>query len=102
MKKLEKVFDAIGEILAVVMVLVYLLLLIDAVVPFLESAPIVVNILNILKLYGSIALIGVVGMEAVSKRNIVIRIIFYIIFAAVVIFLFFPGTYQNLVGLLPL
>lgn len=40
----------------------------------------------------------VVGFEAMIKRNLLFRIIFYVIVAAVVILQFFPGTWDNLMG----
>ena len=58
------------------------------------------KILDIVRNYGALLLVAVVGLEAMSKRNIIFRIIFYAALAIIVIFLFFPGTYQNLIGLL--
>ena len=97
MKKLEKVFDVLGEIIAVVMALVYALWIINLNYHFLPAE--VVNILAIAKEYGLLALVAVVGLEAMSKRNFIFRVIFYALVALVVIFLFFPGTYANLIGM---
>ena len=96
MKKLEKVFDVLGEIIAVVMVLVYALWIINLNYHFLPAE--VVNILAIAKEYGLLALVAVVGLEAMSKRNFIFRVIFYALVALVVIFLFFlsiPLIYFN-------
>ena len=57
------------------------------------------NILEILRTYGSLILVGVVGLEAMSKRNLVFQIIFIALLALIVVFLFFPGTYENLINL---
>ena len=92
MKKLEPVFDIIGEILAVLLVAVYILCLANAQWQFITN--------SIVRNYGALLLVAVVGLEAMSKRNIIFRIIFYAALAIIVIFLFFPGTYQNLIGLL--
>ena len=99
MKKLEKVFDVMGEIIAVIMVAVYILALANAQWQFITNATLL-NIINIALTYGSLLLVAVVGLEAISKRNIVLRIIFYACLAIIVIFLFFPGTYKNLIGLI--
>lgn len=99
MKKLEPVFDILGEILAVFLVVVYILSLANAQWGFINNATIL-NILSIARTYGSLLLVGVVGLEAISKRNFLFRIIFYICLAIIVIFLFFPNTYQNLIGLI--
>ena len=99
MKKLEPVFDILGEILAVFLVVVYILSLANAQWGFINNATIL-NILSIARTYGSLLLVGVVGLEAISKRNFLFRIIFYICLAIIVIFLFFPNTYQNLIRLI--
>lgn len=99
MKKLEPVFDIIGEILAVLLVAVYILCLANAQWQFITNST-VLKILDIVRNYGALLLVAVVGLEAMSKRNIIFRIIFYAALAIIVIFLFFPGTYQNLIGLL--
>ena len=98
-KGMEKVWDIIGEILAVVLVLVYAVLIINANFPFIPEGTIM-NILEILRTYGSLLLVAVVGLEAISKRNVVFQIIFVLLLALIVVFLFFPGTYENLLGLI--
>lgn len=97
MKALEKVFDILGEIIAVVLVITFALLIIDANFEFLPD--VLYNILTIIRNYGALVLIAVVGLEAISKRNIIFRIIFYLLLALIVVFLFFPGTYDNLINL---
>lgn len=99
MKNLEPLFDLIGEILAVIMVAVYILTLANAQWQFINSATIL-NILAVMRMYGSLLLVAVVGMEAMSKRKFLLRIIFYACIAIIVIFLFFPATYQNLLQML--
>ncbi len=95
---LEKIFDIIGEILAVILVLVYALLIINANFDFIPQGAFL-NILEILRTYGSLALVGVVGFEAMSKRNFIFQIIFLALIALIVVFLFFPGTYENLINI---
>lgn len=99
MKNLEPLFDLIGEILAVIMVAVYILTLANAQWQFINSTTIL-NILAIMRMYGSLLLVAVVGMEAMSKRKFLLRIIFYACIAIIVIFLFFPATYQSLLQML--
>ena len=96
-KKSEKFFDIIGEILAVVLV-VYVVLILNANFSFIPEG-VFLNILEILRTYGSLILVGVVGLEAMSKRNLVFQIIFIALLALIVVFLFFPGTYENLINL---
>ncbi len=97
MKWLEGLFDIIGEILAIVLVVTFAVLILNANFQFITNETIL-KILDIVHNYGSLALIAVVGLEAISKRNIIFRIIFYALCALIVVFLFFPGTYENLIG----
>lgn len=97
-KGLEKVFDIIGEILAVVLVVVFALLIINANFSFLPDA--VLNVFEVIRTYGSLVLIAVVGLEAMSKRNFIFQIIFLALLALIVVFLCFRGTYENLIGLI--
>ncbi len=99
MKKLEPLFDFLGELLALVMVVVYILSLANAQWGFITNET-VLNVMAILRMYGSLLLVGVVGLEAVSKRSMLVRWIFYAAVAIIVIFLFFPATYENLLGML--
>ncbi len=98
---MSRILDIVGEIVAVVLVLVWIVLLANAQWNFLKDIPELLNILNIAKAYGGLILMAIVGMEAMSKRNIIFRIIFLAFLAIIVIFLFFPGTYENLIGLIP-
>lgn len=98
-KGMEKVWDILGEILAVVMVLVYALLIINANFQFIPEGTFM-NILEILRTYGSLLLVAVVGLEAMSKRNLVFQIIFVLLLAVIVVFMFFPETYQNFINMI--
>ena len=94
-KSLEKVFDIIGEILAVLALILYVFLAINAQFMFLPDG--VLNVLMVIQQYSFIIVTIVVGFEAMIKRNLLFRIIFYVIVAAVVILQFFPGTWDNLI-----
>ena len=100
MKSLEKFFDVIGEILAVLLVIVYVVSLANAQWHFLDGITWLTNAMAILRTYGALLLVAVVGLEAMSKRNIIFRILFYAAVAIIVIFMFFPATYQNLIQMI--
>lgn len=97
--KFEKFFDVLGEIIAFLAIVLFALLIINAKFDFLPDK--VVEILSYCKEWVGLVLIAVVGMEATIKRNILIRIIFYLLVAVVVIFMFFPETYNYLINLVP-
>lgn len=96
-ESLEKVLDVLGEILAFVTAVVWALVIINQNFPFLPQ--VVVDVFNVVKAWLLLVLVGVVGLEATIKRNFVIRLIFYIVMAILIIFHCFPGTYDYLVGL---
>lgn len=96
--KLEKLFDVLGEILAFVTIVVWVLVIINQNFNFLPST--IADILSVSKSWLLLALVGVVGFEATIKRNILIRLVFYILLAILIIFHCFPGTYDYLVGLI--
>lgn len=99
MKSLEKLWDTLGEILAVILVVAYAVLILNATLQFITNDT-VLFILDILRNYGTLALIGVVGMEAMCKRCLALRIVFLALCAVIVVFLFFPATYDNFIGTL--
>lgn len=96
--KLEKLFDVLGEILAFVTIVVWVLVIINQNFNFLPST--IADILSVSKSWLLLALVGVVGFEATIKRNILVRLVFYILLAILIIFHCFPGTYDYLVGLI--
>ena len=95
--KLEKLFDVLGEILAFITAVVWVLVIINQNFNFLPTE--IANILTVSKSWLLLALVGVVGFEATIKRNIIIRLVFYILLAVLIIFHCFPGTYEYLVNL---
>ena len=98
-ESLEKVLDVLGEILAFVTAVVWALVIVDQNFPFLPVK--MVNIFNISKAWLLLALVGIVGLEATIKRNIFIRLIFYVLLAVVVIFTCFNDIYKTIVGSIP-
>ncbi len=99
-KRTSKFWDILGEILAVIFIITFAFMIVNANFNFITN-PTVLMIFGIVKNYGALLIAGVVGLEAISKRNIVLQIIFLVFIGIIVIFLFFPGTYENLIGLIP-
>ena len=97
---MEKVFDIIGEILAVIYVIVFALLLIDAQWPFISNVDWLYIIFKIIWQYGAFVIAVIVGLEAMVKRNFLFFLVFCLLVAICIIFLFFPGTYESLIGLI--
>ena len=98
---LSGVFDVIGEVLAVVYVVVFALLLIDAQWPFLSNVDWLYAVFKGIWTYGAFVIAAVVGLEAMVKRNFLLFLIFAALLVVCVIFIFFPGTYENLLNFIP-
>lgn len=96
----KQIFDVISGIAAVVTILVYLVLCINATWQFIPAGSLVYNILQVIKAWAPLIVVALVGIEAFADKHIALRIILYVIIAAVVIFMFFPNVWNNFVGLI--
>lgn len=97
--QLEKVFDFLGEIIAFLVIAIWAVYIIDTNFVFLPE--VLRNIFAYVRYWGLLVLVAVEGFECTIKRNIIIRLIFYILLAVVVIFSFFPDTYNMLIAYVP-
>lgn len=98
--RLEKILDFLGEILALITTIVYAVLIINANWSFIPADHIVYTIFVVIKTYGLLALLTIVGLEAVVKRNFIIRIVFLLLIAVIIVFQFFPGTWDSISGVI--
>ena len=96
---LEKLLDLLGEILAFLTIALYAVLIIDANWSFIPRGSLY-DILQIAKTYASLAVVVVVGLECVVKRSFLTKLIFFVLLAIVIIFQFFPGTWENITAAL--
>ena len=94
----KQVLDVIGMLAAVVTIIAYVVLCINAQWTFIDDGSFVLNVLKVIQTYAPLVVVGIVGLEAISKRSLLFQIIFIGLMAIVVIFLFFPDTYANLIG----
>lgn len=92
-------WDILGEILAVVLVVIYALLIINATFNFIPAGTFL-SILEIIRTYGSLALIVIVGFEAMAERHFIFKIIFLALLAIIIVFMFFPETYVEFINVI--
>lgn len=95
----KQILDVVGMLAAVITVIAYLVLVINAQWPFLGSVPFVRNVLEIIRVYAPLVVVGITGLEFVANKSIIVRVIYYAAVALVVISMFLPGTWNQLVGL---
>lgn len=101
----KQILDVIGCIAAVITILVYVVLCVNAIVvsygkTFIPETSFVMNVLRVIQTYAPLVVVGIVGLEFIANKHIVLRILFYILIALVVIFMFFPSTWSHLVGII--
>lgn len=95
----RQILDVIGMLAAAVTILVYVVLCIDAQWSFIPADSFIMNVLRVIQTYAPLVVVGIVGLEFVSTKNLITKIIFYVAIAIVVVFMFFPSTWNNVVGL---
>ena len=94
----KQIFDVISGIAAVVTVLVYLLLCINAVWEFIPAGSFIYNLLIGIKVWAPLIVVALVGIEFFADKHIAIRIIFYAVLAVVIIFNFVPSVWEKFIG----
>lgn len=94
----KELLGLLGEVIAFFTVILFAVLIANANWPFINPG-VFLDILNVCKFYAPFALVVVVGLEFISSRNWIVRIIFYAIIAAIIVFQFFPGTWANFIGI---
>lgn len=99
---MKNFFDKLGKFMAIVILIVWVVLLANAIFSFIpETAVGFLNVLNSIRLYGGLILVGVVGLEAVSGRGFIVKLIVVALIAIVIIATFFPSVYNQLIAYLP-
>ncbi len=94
----KEILGLLAEVIAFFTIILFAVLIANANWPFIAAGTFL-NILNVCRFYAPLLLVLVVGLEMTSSRPFLIRIIFYAIMAAIIIFMFFPGTWANFVGI---
>ncbi|MCM1289786.1 MAG: hypothetical protein NC132_05780 [Corallococcus sp.] len=92
MKGLQRFFDILGKIVALVWLVNFVLWVTNAQWGYMNSVEWLVKIVQGIKDWGALLLVAIVGCEAVARRNIVFKILFLIVLAFCVVFMFFPNV----------
>lgn len=95
----KQILDVIGCLAAVITIIAYVLLCINASWEFIPSTSLVFKILAVIKTWAPLIVVGIVGWEFVADKNFVVRVIYYVAIALVVVCMFFPGTWSQFVGI---
>ena len=95
---LKDLFSKLGQLVAIIMILRYGVLIVNHYVNFLGDSEAVCAIMNYVGLYAPLALMTLVGLSAVWEKSDIIKLLFLLICAAVIIITFFPGVAESITG----
>lgn len=94
---MKKILDWVGGVAAFLTAAVYIVLIIHGNWAFLPEA--VYNVLVVVRTWAPLVVVAIVGLEFVSDKPFIVKLIFYVMVAGVVIFMFFPNTWEGFVGI---
>ncbi len=95
---MKKLWNVLGQIFGFLTIALYAFLYTDAQFHF-GIDPAIMDILILVKEYAALGVAAIVGMELVSGKGLFV-LIYLIILAVVVIFMFFPDLGNDLVNLI--
>lgn len=95
---LKYLWDWLGGICAFLTVVVYALLLIHSNWAFLPDS--LYNILVVVKVWAPLVVVVIAGLEFTSNKGFIVKLIFLVFVAAVVVSMFFPETWNQFVGMI--
>ena len=97
MKVFQKFLDIVGKLLALVWIVNFIVWATNTNWPYIHNAT-AVSVINAIKEYGAFLLVAVVGCEAIARRRLVTKIIFFVLLAACIVFMFFSGVLGSFLG----
>lgn len=95
----KQVLSTVGCLAAALTIIVYLVLCIHSAWPFIDEASFIYNVLIVARTWAPLVVVGITGLEFSADKGLVVKLIVYISIALVVVFMFFPSTWDNFVGI---
>ena len=86
----------LGEILSILMTLVYAVYITNGIYGYLPASPFLYNLLNNLVFYGPLSIIAIISLALVWRRGLILRIVFIAVWALIIIYSFFPAFFEQL------
>jgi len=94
----KQILSCIGSIAAAITIVTYLILAINSTWTFIDGTSFIYNVLMVIRTWAPLVVVGITGLEFVSTKNLVVRIVFYVAIALVVVFLCLPNAWSDFVG----
>ena len=92
---MKPLLNWIAGVAAFLTVAVYIVLIVHGNWAFLPVKA--VEILSIVRTWAPLVVVAIAGLEFVSDKPFIVKLLFYIMVAGVVIFMFFPDTWSGFV-----
>lgn len=93
----KELLGMLGGIIAVLMIIRYACLIAQNYIDFLPTEGFIYDAINYIGMYAPMALMVCVGLEATWDKGI-IKLVFLILCAAIIIFSFFPDVWGTIVS----
>lgn len=94
---LQKVFDFLSKLCAFILVVTYVVFAINSNWEFITNET-AVQVIQYIMYYGPLVIAALVAIEFAVKRSILVQVLIYVLVAAMIIFQFFPGTWQSIIA----
>ena len=94
----KQILSCIGSIAAAITIVTYLILAINSTWTVIDGTSFIYNVLMVIRTWAPLVVVGITGLEFVSTKNLVVRIVFYVAIALVVVFLCLPNAWSDFVG----
>ena len=94
----KQILSCIGSIAAAITSVTYLILAINSTWTVIDGTSFIYNVLMVIRTWAPLVVVGITGLEFVSTKNLVVRIVFYVAIALVVVFLCLPNAWSDFVG----
>lgn len=94
---MAKLVDGVTKICAFLLVFAYIFFALNANFHFVDNS-LLNEIITYIMYYGPIIIVALVCVEFAISKNILIQILLYALVAVMIIFQFFPGTWDSIMG----
>ncbi len=95
----KQILSCIGSIAAAITIVTYLILAINSTWTFIDGTSFIYNVLMVIRTWAPLIVVGITGLEFVSNKNLIVRVVFYVAIALVVVFLCLPDAWSDFVGI---
>ena len=95
----KQILSCVGSIAAAITIVTYLVLAINSTWTFIDGSSFIYNVLMVIRTWAPLIVVGITGLEFVSNKSLVVRVVFYVAIALVVVFLCLPDAWSYFVGI---